>query len=57
MPYESEHTKFMREWLQQMNLRDALDTHESVALERVHYLVDVVPHLGVDIAGAVGQRQ
>ena len=40
-----------------INLDQALHPHEVVAIEGVHHLGDVVPHLGVDVAGAVAQDQ
>ena len=39
------------------DLDQALDLDEVVALERVHHFGDVVPHLGVQLAGAVAQLQ
>ena len=40
-----------------VELQKALHLDEIVAVERVHHLGHVVPHFGVDFAGAVGQQK
>jgi hypothetical protein len=40
-----------------VNLNEALDADKVVAVESLHDLGHVVPHLGLDVAGAIAQQQ